>query len=58
MKTLDLSRENVLRAIREMDPKTEITYLPGDWDFRSNESKIEFLQKNVGLFFVEFFIEK
>ena len=56
MKTLDLSRENVLNAIREMNPKTEITHLPGNWDFRSEESKIEFLEKNVGLFFVEIFL--
>ena len=56
----DFSSDNVLSKIREMDEingkKTTITHLPGNWDFRSKESKIEFLQKNVGLFFVEIFL--
>jgi len=56
----DLSIDNVLSKIREMDAvngkETTITHLPGNWDFRSEESKIEFLQKNVGLFFAELFL--
>ena len=57
METLDLSRENVLSAINEIS-LNKIPHLPGNWDFRSEESKIDFLQKNVGLFFVDFFIKK
>lgn len=56
----NLSTENVLNAIKERDKlqnkETAITHLPGNWDFISDENKISWLQKEVGLFFAETFL--
>lgn len=60
MKKFDLSCEKVLSAIAERDNlqgmKTTITHLPGNWDFISDDHKIKWLQREVGLFFAEIFL--
>jgi len=57
---MNLSKENVLAKIREMNAvngkETTITHLPGNWDFISDEQKSWWLQKEVGLFFIETFL--
>ena len=60
MKTkIELTEKNVMESIKKFNNEitdTKITHLPGNWDFRTEENKMTWLENNLPIAFTMFYI--